>query len=99
MGLLSFTLPVTKLRCFILVRLSGTERTAKIADFGLSKYTSRYMHTYLGTLLYMAPESWYTQPGYTNSIDVWAFGVIALEFLTEWDRDPSGSFAEVAHKA
>ncbi|KAJ2983240.1 hypothetical protein NQ176_g842 [Zarea fungicola] len=75
----------------ILIQENGTSVVAKIADVGLAKYAGdRNMHTYAGTLLYMAPELWDSEKGYTNAVDMWSFGIIALELLTNWDIKDNG---------
>jgi len=57
---------------------------AKIADFGLLKNVlSRKMQTYTGISIYMAPEFW-DELAYTNSVDLWSFGVNAVQKLTNW---------------
>ena len=81
----------------ILIQQSGQTVVAKIADVGLAKYAGdRNMHTYAGTLLYMAPELWNTEQGYTNAVDLWSFGIIVLELLTGWDIRHDGPGARGA---
>ncbi|KAJ2983497.1 hypothetical protein NQ176_g656 [Zarea fungicola] len=75
----------------ILIQANGPTVVAKIADVGLAKHAGdRNMHTYAGTLLYMAPELWDTKEGYTNAVDLWSFGMIAMELLTNWDIKENG---------
>ncbi|EEQ92247.1 hypothetical protein RJZ56_005907 [Blastomyces dermatitidis] len=51
----------------------------KLADFGLSKFGS--LRTNVGTLDYRAPEFFHSQPiNYDSRVDIWALGVVALEF-------------------
>jgi serine/threonine protein kinase len=58
-------------------------RAAKIADFGTTKFDlSGKMQTYAGSSIYMAPEFWEQELNYTNAVDMWSFGIIALELLT-----------------
>lgn len=68
----------------ILIQWSGGRLTAaKIADFGTTKYDfSGKMQTYTGSGIYMAPEFWERELAYTNAVDWWSFGVIAVELLT-----------------
>lgn len=57
---------------------------AKITDFGLSRTKSQttfVLNTSVGTGRYMAPELLKVQ-GYTEKIDVWAFGIILYEMVT-----------------
>ena len=67
----------------ILVQLDkGSLVTAKIADFGTTKYDlSGKMETYVGSSVYMAPEFWKQELAYTNAVDMWSFGVMAVELL------------------
>ncbi|KAL7783596.1 kinase-like domain-containing protein [Trichoderma ceciliae] len=58
---------------------------AKIADVGLSKYSTHgQMQTFAGSLVYMAPEIW-SVASYTNAVDMWSLGIIAVELWTRWD--------------
>lgn len=70
----------------ILVYQHAGSFSAKIADVGLSKYNVRgKMQSYAGSTAYMAPEFWEPERAYTSAIDVWSFGVVALELLTAWE--------------
>ncbi|KAM3548802.1 hypothetical protein ARSEF4850_009209 [Beauveria asiatica] len=81
----------------ILIRHEGPNVVVKIADVGLAKYAvDSNMHSYAGTLLYMAPELWDTEQGYTNAVDLWSFGIIVLELLTSWDIRHDGPGADGA---
>ena len=73
----------------ILVHLDqGKLVVAKIADFGNSKHQrSGEMCTYTGSSVYMAPEFFRESLSYTKAIDLWSFGIIAIQLLTEWDVD------------
>lgn len=55
----------------------------KITDFGLSKiqYDQQQTMTSGGTLYYLAPEIITSQTDYTNSIDVYAFAIMAFEII------------------
>uniref|UniRef100_A0A6B2L155 Non-specific protein-tyrosine kinase n=1 Tax=Arcella intermedia TaxID=1963864 RepID=A0A6B2L155_9EUKA len=60
--------------------------TVKIADFGLSRLQPKNdqdIGTVGGTLLYMAPESFNIKPLITVKCDVYAYGIILWEILTE----------------
>jgi serine/threonine protein kinase len=62
--------------------------TVKLADFGTTKHgLSGKMQTYAGTSVYMAPEFWEQELAYTNAIDMWSFGVIAMKLLTDWETN------------
>jgi serine/threonine protein kinase len=55
---------------------------AKIADFGTTKFDlSGKMQTYAGSSIYMAAEFWEQELAYTNAVDMWSLGVIAVELL------------------
>ena len=51
----------------------------KLADFGLSKDTTR-LKSCAGTFAYAAPEI-YLGNRYTNMVDVWSLGVVILEYF------------------
>ncbi|KIX03991.1 uncharacterized protein Z518_07544 [Rhinocladiella mackenziei CBS 650.93] len=60
----------------------------KIGDFGISKRiggNSTYLHTAIGTELFMAPEVLDEDnlEGYTNAVDIWALGCV-LYLLLAW---------------
>ena len=76
----------------ILIQLSRRKLTsAKIADFGTTKCDiSGKMQTYAGSSVYMAPEFWEQELAYTNAVDMWSFGVIAVELLTGWEPSLDG---------
>jgi len=65
----------------ILIQLSRRKLTAaKIADFGTTKCDiSVEMQTYARLCVYMAHEFWEQEPEYTNAVDMWSLGVIAVE--------------------
>lgn len=70
----------------ILIQMDENGLTAKIADLGVTKHDiSGNMETYVGTSLYMAPEIWHRKRAYTKAVDMWSFGLIAAEHLTDWD--------------
>lgn len=70
----------------ILIRVNDDGLTPKIADFGESKLKALgNMTTITGSLLYMAPELYTTNLPYSKAIDMWSFGLIALELLTDWE--------------
>eukprot|EP00388_Colpodella_angusta_P012850 GDKJ01032446.1.p1 GENE.GDKJ01032446.1~~GDKJ01032446.1.p1 ORF type:complete len:657 (+),score=129.27 GDKJ01032446.1:108-1973(+) len=65
--------------------LIGLDQQYKIADFGLSARTSRLKPkrtTHCGTLTYMAPEFFDKNCSHDGAVDVWALGVMMLEFLS-----------------
>ena len=51
-----------------------------IGDFGSSKETKDKTTTFVGTLIFMAPE-FYSQE-YDNKIDIWAFGLCLIQMIT-----------------
>lgn len=75
----------------VLLHLTSEGRLldAKIADFGSSKqWYGRQLRTYTGTSVYMAPEFWQQPLSYSEAVDVWSFGILALECLTRWRSLP-----------
>jgi serine/threonine protein kinase len=57
---------------------------ALICDFGLSRVQSPEGHltANTGTFMYAAPEQWEpTDAGYTKSVDVYTFGLVAFEII------------------
>ncbi|KAF3768469.1 hypothetical protein M406DRAFT_19852, partial [Cryphonectria parasitica EP155] len=52
----------------------------KKTDFGLAVARSQQLETNCGTALYLAPEV-SSQAYYTNKVDLWFLGVIALELV------------------
>lgn len=62
------------------------ENELKIGDFGLAVQLSKQSekrNTYCGTLDYFAPELIDEKKGYSFEIDIWSFGVILFELLTD----------------
>ena len=68
---------------------------AKVADFGMSKLT--VVDAYLseggltqcpGTLCYMSPEALLKPPTYSNKLDVFSSGVVAIQIITREYPDP-----------
>ena len=62
----------------------GEKPLIKITDFGLAYVVEQEQvaHTTCGTPLYMAPEIWSRdKKGYSNKIDVWAFGNLLYKMM------------------
>lgn len=83
---------------------------AKLADFGLSKYynkdandsnesgkTSPMLNTVCGSPLYMAPEL-LMNSGYTDTIDLWSYGIIMYEMLFGYRPTESTSIPQLKKK-
>ncbi|EGG03838.1 uncharacterized protein MELLADRAFT_28580, partial [Melampsora larici-populina 98AG31] len=69
----------------ILVDLKGN---CKIADFGISKVSSKVdayqtntCMSFKGTAFYMAPEIITNQKGYSAKADIWSLGCVVLEMM------------------
>ncbi|KIW44398.1 uncharacterized protein PV06_02871 [Exophiala oligosperma] len=54
------------------------------------------MRTYAGSSVYMAPEFREQELAYTNAVDMWSFGVIAVEYLTHLGTRLDGWDAKLA---
>lgn len=59
-----------------------------VTDFGVAKTEESVMSTFIGTFQYMAPEVVSNHPDtadryqyYTNMIDIWSLGMVAVEML------------------
>eukprot|EP00826_Nyctotherus_ovalis_P056709 TRINITY_DN770_c0_g3_i1.p1 TRINITY_DN770_c0_g3~~TRINITY_DN770_c0_g3_i1.p1 ORF type:complete len:346 (+),score=122.49 TRINITY_DN770_c0_g3_i1:99-1136(+) len=64
--------------------VKGEKPKIKITDFGLAYVmeNEELAHTTCGTPLYMAPEIWKRdKKGYSNKIDVWAFGNMLYKMM------------------
>ena len=61
--------------------LIGLDGSAKLSDFGISKYVDNTLAicaTYCGTAVYMSPERIENQP-YSFAADIWSLGLALLE--------------------
>ena len=73
---------------------------AKVTDFGMSKLSvvdasmSRLTQC-PGTPLYMSPEALRTPPIYTDKLDVFSSGVVAIQIITRNYPDPGPDMLEV----
>ena len=70
------------------VLLIGAGNRAKVTDFGMAKLFD-VNHTTLtpqtmcpGTLVYMSPEALDEPPKYTKKLDMFSFGVLAIQIIT-----------------
>jgi len=61
----------------ILVNARGE---CKLADFGVSSYSTIKRYTVVGTPYWMAPEI-VLEKGYDQSVDIWAIGITAIEMV------------------
>ena len=74
---------------------------AKITDFGMSKLASvnlrmTAMTLCPGNLLYMSPEALDEAKSYTSKLDIFSFGVIAIQILTRQFPNPTDRFQLVS---
>lgn len=77
------------------VLLIGPGSRAKVSDFGMSRVmdTSKSKYTtplsrVPGTLVYMPPEALWEDPVYTEKLDCFSFGVLAIQIMTRLFPDP-----------
>ena len=79
--------------------LVSAKRKAKVTDFGMSCITnhlkSKGLTSCPGTLVYMPPEAVQDRPMYTKSLDIFSFGVITIQVLTQLVPDPTPRTKEV----
>ena len=66
---------------------------AKITDFGMSKL-AEFQPTTLcpGNPVYMSPEALKEPPKYTDKLDVFSFGVLMVQIMTQKFPDPSNRY-------
>ncbi|KAI0203297.1 hypothetical protein F4808DRAFT_467390 [Astrocystis sublimbata] len=65
----------------------------KLADFGLASKSAR-PRAYVGTKIYAAPEIASALGGipYTNKVDIWSLGIIAMEFIFHLPKGREAGF-------
>ena len=79
-------------------------KRAKITDFGMSKLTSTTsipLSSYTqvpGCPVYMPPEAWLNPPIYTETLDIFSFGVVVLQIITRKSPSPGPSEVLIADK-
>lgn len=64
----------------ILVKSRSPDLITVLADFGLSS-DRQHLKTFCGTPTYLAPEVNPSKARYTNKVDIWTLGVVALELV------------------
>jgi len=70
----------------ILIGVNDGGLTPKIADFRELKLKALgNITTITGSLLYIAPKLYIINLPYSKAIDIWSFGLITLELLTNWE--------------
>ena len=80
--------------------------TVKLGDLGQSKYKDMH-HVYFGSKapgsVFMPPETTSDNPHYTESVDIFSIGVLAVEVTTQSQPSPSihgiGTAEEVERRA
>ena len=78
-----------------ILMMAGTR--AKITDFGMSKLTTgnprmKALTLCPGNLLYMSPEALDDTKSYTAKLDIFSFGVIAIQILTREFPNPTDRY-------
>lgn len=71
----------------ILIDSRYPELNTKLSDFGLSSDRSQ-LKTFCGTKLYVAPEVCNKGTQYTNAVDIWSLGVVALQLAYRLPKQP-----------
>ena len=82
------------------VLLIGEGSRAKVTDFGMSKLVGMNPHmTPLtmcpGTQAYMPPEALINPPQYSNKLDCFSYGVLAIQIATKQFPDPGDAHSYV----
>ena len=81
----------------ILVKARDPDLHIKVADFGVSTQTGdAYIESICGTPLYCAPEMFTGE--YRRAVDIWATGVIGLQFMKGLPNVPRKPNKELDHK-
>ncbi len=79
--------------------LINNEGSVVLGDFGITcqmfKHfeTKKKHHTFTGTICHMAPELYDPVDGYTEKVDIWAFGITAMELA--YGRAPYSKFSSM----
>jgi serine/threonine protein kinase len=74
-----------------------------ICDFGCARVAADIMTMSVGTLLWQAPELWEitrSDQRYTNKVDIWAFGLVMYQVLSNgklWPSDIAGSIGKLQY--
>lgn len=68
--------------------ISRAPMRIKMTDFGIATHGSQELRTHCGSLPYLAPEV--HKGTYTNKVDIWSVGVIALELAEGLPDYPRG---------
>lgn len=71
----------------ILLKSRSPDLNTRLTDFGLSS-DRQDLKTFCGTQIYLAPEVRGTAH-YTNKVDIWSLGVVALELVYNLSTKPS----------
>lgn len=72
----------------ILIQKRDQDLIVKLADFGTSTRNAKgKMATFTGTEIYMAPELFKKPRYYTNKVDMWSLGLVAMQLFTVWSPD------------
>ena len=82
------------------VLLIGNAR-AKVTDFGVAKLSNLEMSSFSknpGTDAYMPPEAMKSIPEYTEKIDCFSFGVLAVQIVTQLAPNPAERLKEVIYQ-
>ena len=75
---------------------------AKVSDFGISKVIDLNKQDITpltkvpGTVVYMPPEALTDSPDYSEKLDCFSFGVLAIQIMTRLFPDPSPSMREIS---
>ncbi|KAL7935159.1 kinase-like domain-containing protein [Trichoderma chlorosporum] len=72
---------------------------AILGDFGAAQHRVQgNLDTFIGTPTYLAPELLKKQRNYTSKVDMFSFGLVLVECLTNWNPQLDSRRSSITHK-